>query len=550
MTLSRRLRSRSARARGDDGFALITAVLTLSLLAAFSLVLLQQTIRNSNLSKKDQDWVSALGAAQAGLDDYLARLNDSDGAYYVYNSTSPDASNAAMGTSGGAPRFAPLATAAGAAVRGAFHYDVDTTSYTGSATATPNGNILVTSTGRVGQRTRTVSAVVRRSGFLDFVYLTDYETQDPSNLARESGTTPRTDCSDYFGARSSTCQAIQFSNDVLSGPVHSNDRMLICDNVTFRDTVTTWATAQSGLSYRTAGCSATSGTTFERGAPTSVSKVSFPSTNLSLKAETGPAASPRGCLYVGPTKIVLKGTQMLVKSPWTKSLTPGCAKDTYFTIPRLGVIYVDMVPTVTTDANYWTASDPARPVCAAGANPVGYPITSETGWSYPCQAGDVFIEEEGGSLANGLNGRLTVSANNDLYITNNIDYAPGTTSFLGLIAEQCVYYWHPVSNSTNLNLPGQSTPFLNARISAALLSVNHAVTVQHYAVGGSLGNLNVTGAITQKFRGVVRQGTAGYAKNYQYDQRLRYDAPPRFLNPTSSSFGAIRTAETAPLYRP
>ena len=550
---------RRSRHAAEEGFALITTVLVIALLAAFSLVVLQQTLSSTTLSKKDQDWVAALGAAQAGVDDYLSRLNDTNGGYYVWTTANPDPANQAMGFTGGAANWAPVPTAGGESARGSFHYDVDTSGFTGTSTVSPNGNIVVSSTGRVGQRSRTITSTVRRSGFVDYVYFTDFETQDPltygTQAARDAAVA---NCTNYYGTRaaSPTCTDIAFSNDTLNGPVHTNDTMLICGNVAFKDTVTTGSgpiAANAGKHYRTDGCASTSGTTFLRpDDPQPVKRVDLPTTNLGLKAETSAAASPRGCLYVGPTKIVVNGPQLRVSSPWTKTVTPGCAKDTWFPIPVNGVVYVDVVPAEgTSDPNSWGATEAGKPTCPTTGNNVGYPIPTETSWNYPCKAGDVFIEQQDGAPTSALQGRLTVSANNNLYITNHLDYAGGTggTSFLGLIAEQFLYVWHPVSGSTNLNLPGQSTPFLDARISAALLSVNHAITVQHFGVGASLGTLHVTGALIQKFRGIVRSGSSGYAKNYVYDQRLRYDASPKFLNPTISSFGAVRTAEAKPQYR-
>ena len=553
------------RSGGDEGFALITTVLTIAVLAAFSLVALQQTITNTAASRKDQDWVAALAAAQAGVDDYVSRLNETNGGYYVYNKANPDPANPAMLFSSGVPQWAPVTTATGAAARGSFHYDVDTSGFTGTSTVSPNGNISVESTGKVGARTRTITASVRRSGFVDFVYFTDYDTQDPLDYP-VTATSPKLNrdqavalCENYWGVRDANCTDIQFANDSLSGPVHSNDTMLVCENVSFKDTVTTMSgqVGTTGKTYRTDVCpGGTSGTTFARaGDPLTVKKLQMPSTNLGLKAETGAAASPRGCLYVGPTKIVIKGAQIKVTSPWTKTVTPGCTKDTYFTIPVNGVVYVDVVPAEgTTDPNSWGSTETGKPTCpttATNTNNVGYPIESETGWRYPCKAGDVFIEQEGGNSLNALNARMTVSANNNLYVTNHIDYAGGSSgsAFLGLIAEQFIYVWHPVKDSTNLNLPGQSTPFTDARISAAILSVNHAFMVQNNNLGAGLGTLNITGAITQKFRGIIRRGSASYSKNYVYDQRLRYDAPPKFLNPTVSSFSSVRTEEREPRYR-
>jgi len=569
LTAARRL-TRSRLRPDDDGFALVTTVLTMAVLAAFSLVLLQQTMSGTAAARKDQDWVAALGAAQAGLDDYVSRLNESDGAYYLHSTANPDPANPAMGTDGSGPRWAPLPTAGGESSRGSFHYDVDTAAYTGTASQPPNGNIVVQSTGRVGARTRTLSATVRRAGFVDFVYFTDLETPDPLSYSTQAKRdAAAASCNDYFGVRLGppTCTDISFSGDTVSGPVHSNDTMLVCGNVTFSDVVTTMSgPISAGKHYRTSPCTSTSGTTFARsGDPAQVPKVELPSTNLSLKQQTSPAAVPRGCLYVGPTKIVVAGPQIRVDSPWTRTVTPGCQEGSFFPIPANGVVYVDVVPADgTSDPNSWQSSDTGKPDCKDPTHPqytnhVGYPIAGENGWLYPCRAGDVFIEQLDGSAANALAGRMTVSANNDLYVTNHLDYAGGATgsSFLGLIAEQFLYVWHPTRTSsgstTNLDLPGQGAPFANARVSAALLSVNHAITVQNHRLGPSLGTLHITGALTQKYRGSVRtviDGVpSGYAKDYQYDQRLQFDSPPRFLNPTLSSFSAVRTAEAPPAYR-
>ncbi len=62
--------------------------------------------------------------------------------------------------------------------RAQFHYDAVTTS-------TPtNGTLKLTSTGRVGSVKRTVSTVLRKGGFGEFLYYTMYETTDPANEAK------------------------------------------------------------------------------------------------------------------------------------------------------------------------------------------------------------------------------------------------------------------------------------------------------------------------------------------------------------------------------
>ena len=66
--------------------------------------------------------------------------------------------------------------------------------------------------------------------------------------------------------------------------------------------------------------------------------------------------------------------------------------------------------------------------------------------------------------------------------------------------------------------------------------------MQNYS-RGDRGNLTIFGAIAQKFRGTV--GTAagiGFTKVYEYDTRFRNIAPPKFLTPTSTTYGVTQFA--------
>ncbi|MGZ8765933.1 MAG: hypothetical protein ACXW2C_09615, partial [Acidimicrobiia bacterium] len=78
----------------------------------------------------------------------------------------------------------------------------------------------------------------------------------------------------------------------------------------------------------------------------------------------------------------------------------------------------------------------------------------------------------------------------------------------------------------------------------AILSVNHSARVQVYNRGALLGNLNITGAIAQRYRGIVGLiGSTGFLKNYVYDNRLKYLSPPKFLDPIAAAWGANTWAE-------
>ena len=73
--------------------------------------------------------------------------------------------------------------------------------------------------------TESVVADLKQTGFIDFLYFTDYETTDPIFGSRRAAS----DRTELRGATSGTgairhCGQIQFGQfDTLGGPVHSND---------------------------------------------------------------------------------------------------------------------------------------------------------------------------------------------------------------------------------------------------------------------------------------------------------------------------------------
>jgi hypothetical protein len=89
-------------------------------------------------------------------------------------------------------------------------------------------------------------------------------------------------------------------------------------------------------------------------------------------------------------------------------------------------------------------------------------------------------------------------------------------------------------------------------IEAAILALNDSFIVDNWRCGSPLEKLTVKGAIAQKFRGPV--GTfqtdgdrvSGYAKDYNYDDRLRYRSPPYFLEPVKASWKIVRNNEQVP----
>jgi hypothetical protein len=339
--------------------------------------------------------------------------------------------------------------------------------------------------------------------------------------------------------RSSWCTEIQFgSNDVIRGPLHSNDAIRIQGGAEFQGAVTTTWTGANGRRYIPTGGGSP---VFARaGDPAYAEEITMPPSNSSLRSD----AATGGCLFTGPTKVVANANgTMTVTSPLTRSTR--CWSGAMGTTPRTmslpanGVLHVQSVPTSSSDPNYWgTTTCPG----GTGRHVLGQPISNDV-TNYRCRDGDLFIEGT-------LDGQMTAAADNDIVITWDLVYEDGLTGddLLGLVANNSVFIYHPVDDDEdNLSIPGRSWPrtrFTDAKVDAAILTLNHSFTVQHYRDGSQLGTLTVRGSIAQLYRGpVALGGVSGYEKDYIYDQRLAYMAPPRFIDPVKSFWRIVSWEE-------
>ena len=81
---------------------------------------------------------------------------------------------------------------------------------------------------------RTVYATLRQRSFLDYLYFTDYETEDPALYTGSPFTAAQAQvsCAAYaYGSnpRDPNCVNIQFvSGDTINGPMHTNDAFMLC----------------------------------------------------------------------------------------------------------------------------------------------------------------------------------------------------------------------------------------------------------------------------------------------------------------------------------
>jgi len=534
---------------------MITVLLVAMVLSILSIGSISYATGGLNLSRYDQDWNAALAAAESGLDDYVLRLNQ-DGGYWGYSATLPPPD--------GNKAFTDWVPVPGPANGGQFRYTPD------ASTMRTDGAVKLTSTGRVGNATRTVRATLRRRNFLDYLYFTEYETLDPALYTGFPFTPAQAQVAcakhDYEG-RDSRCSKIYFygdtgRKDTVKGPLHTNDAINIYGIPHFQgDASTSWddpdgkrwldGTCRDEDANPTTPevqCEGGSRPVFvNKGDPRYMDPLTMPPSNSQLRAEVDPAMGGTGCLYTGPTKIVLNSNgTMTVTSPYTNSTNPGCgggSSATTVSLPPNGVVYVQSLPTSTSDPNY-------RSGCS------GYPLTMPVRGDitpYSCRDGDVFVSGT-------LSGALTIGSQHNVVITADLKYKSGGSGkdVLGLVADNYVEVYNPIDRYGRNLLSSSARP---KNIDAAIVAIQHSFRVQNYSRGSDLGTLSVNGAIAQTYRGAVgalttttdrygRTNTVktGYDKNYVYDKRLKYTAPPRFVDPIKSAWQIKAWAEIKSAY--
>ena len=519
----------------DAGMALITVLLITMVLTTLLIGTLGYATGSMSLSRRDQDWNAAMSAAEAGIDDYMFRLNQGDN-YWLYSATKP--------APDGNQAFSQYVPVPGATSDALYSYTPDST------TITSDGVIKLTVTGKVRNATRKLAVTLRRSSFLDYLYLTDSEVIDPSAIDANAlpGDIKNCEIAGYVLPPNPTrdmsrCTGIVFAGgDVINGPLHSNDWITINGNTTFKGLFTTaWNDITGKLWRDNQPLSSPSNPNFQKGKQYHT-EVKPPPSNTDLKAQADPVTGGTGCLYFGPTRITLKDNKMEVTSPLTPNggLNPGCGPlnaaggppgtPTTLNLPANGVVYVQNAP--------------AGVNCPGTGHPLGYPVTGDS-TVYGCLAGDAFVS----SASPGLSGQLTIGTDNNIVITGDLVYKDATnssTDILGLIATNFAQVYHPTTSSANITPGAQQDP----KISAAIVSLKHSFIVPKWNVGSTLGTLYVKGAIAQHFRGPVGtlntttgNSVTGYKKDYNYDDRFKYLSPPHFIQPENAAWQVKRFAE-------
>lgn len=541
-----------ARLDDEDGVALITVlgltvVITLLLVAAVNYAL------NTMPQVRDhEDWNAALAAAEAGVDDALFRLNQNSSYWAV-----EDVENLALSGWREVP---------GSTTGARYHYDMD------ASQVASTGAIDVTATGLVGEQTRSIEVRLRRRNFLDYLYFTDYEVVDPyawPTIDLEVKAAMEAFCGVYWPERSGRegpvtndldnlgCQQIRFvPGDVLRGPVHTNDAIRIevagggpsgepPGRPRYYGRVTTgWnGPDPSQLWIRHPGSVAGAQPYFQDGIVYQ-DRLNVPETNQRLAEQ----AAETGCVYQGPTLVYFHTAadqgRMSVVSPLTPagSAGPGCGPGIGLELPSGEAIYVER------------SLDPV-----GGGHPLGLPRSNDIS-SYPSRNGDAFVFGE-------VRGQITVGASHDIYVVHDLIYADrsaNSADLTGLIATNNIFIYRPARSDNNAlavtgNVPPfnrlSNNPFSSAQnwndptVEAALLALNRSISVQNFNRGPGQGALTVYGAMGQRFRGPVGQGTPGttnfrgFLKDYEYDPRLGFLSPPHFVEPAQSPWERRRWSE-------
>ncbi|MEW6244731.1 MAG: hypothetical protein AB1497_10855 [Bacillota bacterium] len=292
------------------------------------------------------------------------------------------------------------------------------------------------------------------------------------------------------------------TGDHVWGPFHTNGTININGNPVFHDRVT-----YSGSLNIVPG----SNPKFLNGEPEKVAPMVLPPSNAQIMLH-----ALSDYRFTGRTSIMLDGNQLKIRNKnGAVQIRP---------LPPNGVIYVD----------------------------------GTSGSKWDLNAGNVFVSGT-------LNGRLTIAAANNIYITSrdptNFDYGSATVThgiryangnfnpkgamtddMLGLVAQEYVrilhYGWfgNPAYDNTDVASSEMT-------IHATIMALNWCFEYEDYSSGSIKSNLNIVGSVIQKYRGAVgtfdsKTGVrkTGYMKHYTHDPRLAYDSPPHFSEPVNAGW--------------
>ena len=607
--------------REEHGFSLVVAVVVLAAATLMLFAAIDAVVNNVQTTRTSLDQQRALLAAQAGLSAYEQQLSANQNFW-----TTCPGPNGATGATG--------ASVAGSTDDGSTesytyaNLPATGTTYTGCSTVNPIGSTIQGTAGSAGTFrvkvvgysrptngtnpiSRTLVAQFQPNSFLNYVYFTNFEDEDPLYATVSEGSATKetaANCAVYAwaGRSGSLCQSIPFgANDSVHGPLHSNDNVLCnSSSTTFGRSAADSIETPNTLAGN--GCTGTINGTQENTANGGWQQIPLPPDDSQLlevadggvSADNNGCYSGAGCVFTGPTTVVLDGpisasnpvNQITVTNAGIGSSSSGASACTtlngtpncHFNYPANGVVYANATSAcsaysyspygsenqlyggTTLDSS---ASDTDNAGCGdAVVQAAPFTGTGNGAGSAPCQSGEALV-----SGVCPYTQSLTIGAANDIIIASSLTTTtnpsssacsgetagcPTGTAMLGLVADNMVRIFHPLSGARNADETEQACSgttndtgsLVNPVIDAALFSVEDSFIIDNFDCGGAsgnpptaLGNLTINGTIAQNFRGRIGESAGGlnytgYIKDYWYDERLQSLSPPYFLNPVSVSW--------------
>jgi len=529
---------RQLRSDGGVSMIIMLGVLTVTsilVVAAFTAGIGEVRLTGTNLQTK-----RAYYAAQAGVSEYASHLaQDSN---YLAFCTTPTPANPALnqqsegfthrvkvpGTSEEeyAIQLVPAETAPENDKK------CDTNNVAGTmieGTGKAAGTFRIKVMGYSGTEKRMIVATFRNANFVSYVWYDVYETADPSLYGEgfEKEPAKYNQCAGYYGIRpANICGGFNnyfISGEQVLGPMHTEDHVGISGNPTFgrypSDRIEFGHSYQgdSGYSGEEAGGNPNPNFVGNHVAPNEVPSIKPPPGDEELEHIVEPAYH-----FTGKTEITLEGNNMKVRQHVGEAEKE---KSSTLPFPENGVVYVSGG-------------------CSTAYSPFG-PKPSYTG---DAGCGNVYVKGE-------YSEALTIGSQNDVIIngnittTHNAEGYPTGDQMLGLIANNFIRIYHPLSGNRGANYrqcensQNSASDLQTPTVYAAMLALKHAVIVDNFDCGSpNLGSFTFYGAIASTFTngltGVFSGGNliSGYGYNAKYDYRLQAQEPPHFLNPIQAAW--------------
>ncbi len=284
------------------------------------------------------------------------------------------------------------------------------------------GTFRIASTGTAVEgtktTTRTLVATFTHPGFINYVYLTNYEILDPAAQSPEP-----TECEHYYAYRKehnllTTCGTIEFApTDKVNGPMHTNDAAAIC---------------AEGTSKPVFGRNKEDKIEMNGGHYSAGGSCSNTPEILGEYTEKGPTLTPpesdSELIEAAETDYKLKGKTTLelkAGTPYNTIAVTNSAgvKEPTKNFPPNGLIYVEN-----------------NGSCPIKYSPYGTNYTGDT------NCGNVYVKGE-------YTESLTIAAANDVIVTGSLTTThessgkPTGSATLGLIATNFVRVYHPVQKT-------------------------------------------------------------------------------------------------------